>query len=150
METNNSDSNTTANPSDDARTSVGDLREMVRQFVDEREWEKYHAPKNISMALAVEAAELMECFQWMEVERSRSIGQDPERMQAVREEVADVVCYALALCNELQIDLTTAMRQKMVKNREKYPIAVARETDFALEQSLESDRDAEGREQHDS
>ncbi len=124
-----------AGSSHDPHTSVGELREMVRQFVGERDWEKYHAPKNISMALAVEAAELMECFQWVEVARSRGISEDPERFQAAREELADVVCYAFALCNELDIDLTSAMREKMVKNRKKYPVSVAKTTDFAMEKS---------------
>jgi dCTP diphosphatase len=114
----------------DSSTSVAELRQMVREFVDERNWERFHAPKNISMALAVEAAELMEHFQWMEVGRSREIGDDPERLQAVREEIADVVCYAMALCNELELDLAAAMRDKMVKNRAKYPVEEARETDF--------------------
>ncbi len=117
----------------DSNTSVAELRQMVREFVDERNWDRFHAPKNISMALAVEAAELMEHFQWMEVGRSREIGEDPERLQGVREEIADVVCYALALCNELDLDLAAAMRDKMVKNRAKYPVEEARKTDFGME-----------------
>ncbi|MEO1971383.1 MAG: nucleotide pyrophosphohydrolase, partial [Pirellulaceae bacterium] len=78
--------------SNDANTTVDELRQMVRKFVSERNWERFHAPKNISMALAIEASELMEHFQWMEIERSRSIAEEPELMQAVREEIADVVC----------------------------------------------------------
>jgi NTP pyrophosphatase (non-canonical NTP hydrolase) len=117
----------------DSKTSVGELRQMVHEFVDERDWERFHAPKNISMALAVEAAELMEHFQWMEVGRSREIGENPERLQAVAEEIADVVCYAMALCNELNLDLATAMRDKMVKNRLKYPVEEARNADFGMD-----------------
>jgi NTP pyrophosphatase (non-canonical NTP hydrolase) len=113
--------------SNDANTTVDELRQMVRKFVSERNWERFHAPKNISMALAIEASELMEHFQWMEIERSRSIAEEPELMQAVREEIADVVCYAMAMCNELDVDLASCMREKMVKNRQKYPLDQADE-----------------------
>ena len=85
----------------DSSTSVADLREIVREFVDERDWEKFHAPKNISMAMAVEAAELMEHFQWISVEDSRAIGTDEAKLAAVGEELADVLCYGLALANTL-------------------------------------------------
>ena len=73
------------------------------------------------MALAIEAAELMELFQWISVEQSRNIADDAGKLQQVQEELADVVCYALALANELDIDISTALEAKMVKNRAKYP-----------------------------
>ncbi|MCA9118552.1 MAG: nucleotide pyrophosphohydrolase [Planctomycetaceae bacterium] len=94
---------------------------MVRRFVDDRDWQQFHAPKNLSMALSIEAAELMEHFQWLTVESSRALRHNSDRLQAVAEELADVVCYALALANELDIDLTEAMKTKMRKNQEKYP-----------------------------
>jgi len=104
----------------DATTSVGQLREMVGSFVAERDWRQFHAPKNISMALAVEAAELMEHFQWITVEASREdLG--AEKKAAIGEEIADVVCYAMALSNEMGFDLATLMREKMKKNIRKYP-----------------------------
>lgn len=106
----------------DRITTVGQLRAMVRRFVDDRDWQQFHAPKNLSMALSIEAAELMEHFQWLTVEHSRALRHDPDRLHAVTEELADVVCYALALANELDIDLTEAMRSKMRKNEEKYPV----------------------------
>jgi NTP pyrophosphatase (non-canonical NTP hydrolase) len=96
--------------------------------VDEREWEKFHAPKNVSMAMAVEVAELMEHFQWISVEESRSIGDDAEKLEAVGEELADVLCYGLALANTLGLDVTETMQKKMVKNRAKYPIEKYRGT----------------------
>ncbi len=105
----------------DAAATVASLREMVRVFVAERQWEQFHAPKNISMALAIEAAELMEHFQWLTVAQSRAIRDDDERRVAVGEELADVVCYALALANELDLDLTATLHAKMEKNRIKYP-----------------------------
>ena len=110
----------------DRITTVGQLRAMVRRFVDDRDWQQFHAPKNLSMALSIEAAELMEHFQWLSVEQSRSIRYDTKRLDAVTEELADVVCYALALANELDIDLTEAMRSKMRKNEAKYPVETYR------------------------
>ena len=106
----------------DSSTSVADLRKIVREFVDERDWEKFHAPKNISMAMAIEAAELMEHFQWISVEDSRAIGTDEAKLAAVGEELADVLCYGLALANTLGIDVSETMRKKMEKNRAKYPV----------------------------
>ncbi len=73
------------------------------------------------MALAIEAAELMEHFQWLTPEQSLAVADQPDRLAPVAEELADVVCYALALANELNLDLSTAMRDKMVKNELKYP-----------------------------
>jgi NTP pyrophosphatase (non-canonical NTP hydrolase) len=75
------------------------------------------------MALAIEAAELMEHFQWIDVAESRAVGADAVKRAAAGEELADVLCYALALANELGLDVATAMREKMVKNRRKYPAA---------------------------
>ena len=99
-----------------------DLREMVRQFVDERDWETFHAPKNVSMAMAVEVAELMEHFQWLTIDESRAIPIDAEKLQEVGEELADILCYGMALANTLGIDISETMRQKMEKNRRKYPV----------------------------
>jgi len=110
-------------PNSDHETTVQSLREMVRQFVDERDWQQFHAPKNLSMALAIEAAELMEHFQWITPDESRDIANQPDRLSAVAEELADVLCYAMAIANELDIDFATAMQDKMVKNRQKYPTA---------------------------
>ncbi len=106
----------------DRITTVAPLRAMVQRFVDDRDWRQFHSPKNLSMALSIEAAEFMEHFQWLTIDESRTIRQDAERLHAVTEELADVVCYALALANELDVDLTEAMRAKMRKNEEKYPV----------------------------
>lgn len=105
----------------DTTTTIAELRKLVREFVEERDWRQFHAPKNISMALAIEAAELMEHFQWLTLEASRAVRDDDTIKQAVAEELADVVCYALAMANELELDLSNAMQQKMIKNCEKYP-----------------------------
>jgi NTP pyrophosphatase (non-canonical NTP hydrolase) len=105
----------------DQTTSLAQLRETVRQFVAERDWQQFHSPKNLSMALAIEAAELMEHFQWLTIEASRELPHDPPRREAVGEELADVFCYLLALANELELDLSSTLQRKMHKNAEKYP-----------------------------
>ena len=111
--------NTSTNISDDSATSVAALRAMVRQFVDQRDWSKFHSPKNISMALAIEAAELMEHFQWIDGAESRT--PDSQKKVEIGEELADVLCYAMAIANELDIDIASTMSRKMELNRLKYP-----------------------------
>ncbi len=116
---------TNADPTtNDQSTTIADLKQIVAQFVGERDWQQFHSPKNISMALAIEAAELMEHFQWISMQESRQVPQDPEKLNAVAEEVSDVLCYLLAMSNELGIDLSDSLTRKMVKNRQKYPADV--------------------------
>jgi NTP pyrophosphatase (non-canonical NTP hydrolase) len=105
----------------DSTTTVAELRRLIADFVAERDWSQFHAPKNVSMALAIEAAELMEHFQWLTPEASRDLADDPEKLAAVAEELADVVGYSFALANELGLDVSSSIRAKMVKNAEKYP-----------------------------
>ncbi len=105
----------------DEQTTLAELRRLMAEFVREREWEKYHAPKNLAMSLAIEAAELMEHFQWLTVEESREMVGRPEAMAPVAEELADVMCYLLAFSNATGIDISSAVRAKMVRNAEKYP-----------------------------
>ncbi len=105
----------------DPTTTVAALKRLVGDFVDQRDWHRFHAPKNLAMSLAIEAAELMEHFQWISADESRRIADDADRLAAVGEELADVLCYALAMANELGLDLSTAIRQKIAKNEQKYP-----------------------------
>lgn len=107
----------------DQETTVEQLRELVRAFVLERDWRQFHTPKNLSMSLAIEAAELMEHFQWLTADESRALAEQPDKLAEVGEELADVLCYALALANELGLDVSQAVRDKMVKNAVKYPAA---------------------------
>jgi NTP pyrophosphatase (non-canonical NTP hydrolase) len=106
----------------DAETTVAELRELIRNFVEARDWRQFHAPKNLAMSLAIEAAELMEHFQWISAEESREIADDPAELAEVSDELADVLCYALAMANQLNLDISTAIRGKMIKNEEKYPV----------------------------
>jgi len=108
-------------PNSDGTTTVAELRQLVADFVAERDWSQFHSPKNVSMALAIEAAELMEHFQWITTEASRRIADDPAKLAAVAEEIADVVGYSMALANELGLDLSSTIRAKMIKNAQKYP-----------------------------
>ena len=105
----------------DSTTTVAELRQIIADFVAERDWSQFHAPKNVSMALAIEAAELMEHFQWLTTEASRELPNDSAKLAEVAEELADVIGYSFALANELGIDVSEAIRAKMVKNAEKYP-----------------------------
>ena len=106
----------------DQTTTVHELRSQVAEFVAARQWEPFHTPKNLSMSLAIEAAELMEHFQWISGEAADQVLQQPENLQAIGEELADVICYALALANRLQIDVSTTLAAKMQKNASKYPV----------------------------
>ncbi len=103
----------------DDSTTVADLRAMVLNFVQERDWQQFHAPKNLSMAMAIETSELMEHFQWLDTEASRHPPAD--KMIDIGEELADVLCYAMAIANELDIDIASTMARKMELNRKKYP-----------------------------
>ena len=106
----------------DTQTSVKTLREEVREFVKERDWEKYHSPKSLSMSIAIEAAEIMEHFQWYGTEESRALVKDEAMRTLVAEEVADVIIYCLALANQAEFDISTAVRSKLESGRHRYPI----------------------------
>jgi NTP pyrophosphatase (non-canonical NTP hydrolase) len=95
------------------------LRAVVRQFAEERDWDQFHTPKNLSAALCVEAAELLEHFQWLERGDAAELG--PARLEQVRHEMADVLVYLVRLADKLDVDLRAAVRDKMVLNRAKYP-----------------------------
>jgi NTP pyrophosphatase (non-canonical NTP hydrolase) len=108
-------------PTDDSTATLAQLQDRVRGFVRERHWEQFHTPKNLAMALAIEAAELMEHFQWLTPEASIAVADDAEKRAAAGEELADVFCYVLALAEELKLDLATTFFAKMLKNEQKYP-----------------------------
>jgi dCTP diphosphatase len=111
---------------DDKTATLSGLKEQVLDFARERDWEQFHSPKNLSMALAAEAAELMEPFLWMQSEESCDLDAKPGLRQQVEEEVADVVIYALEFANIAKIDLATAIAKKLEQNAAKYPVEKAR------------------------
>jgi len=102
-----------------ADSDLARLRALVRTFVDERDWDQFHTPKNLACALSVEAAELLEHFQWLQHGRIEELGAD--KLVQVRHEMADVLVYLVRLADKLEVDLFAAVQEKMVLNREKYP-----------------------------
>jgi NTP pyrophosphatase (non-canonical NTP hydrolase) len=104
--------------------TIDDLTQALRHFADERDWARFHAPKNLAAALVVEAAELLEPFQWLSEADSRSL--PPEKLQAVSDEMADVLLYLVQLSSALKVDLLAAARDKLARNALKYPVDRAR------------------------
>jgi NTP pyrophosphatase (non-canonical NTP hydrolase) len=108
-------------PSDKVVT-IETLKQMMKEFVRERDWEKYHTPKNLAASVSVEAAELLELFQWLTPEESTTWPINDLRFrQAVGEELADVLMYLISLANTLGLDVAQTVTAKMAKNRSKYP-----------------------------
>lgn len=110
----------------DATTTVAVLKAQVLEFARERDWEQFHAPKNLSMALAAEAGELMEHFLWATPDESRAIAKDPVKRAKIAEELADVVIYALEFANATGLDVAGAIDSKMAANAKKYPVEKAK------------------------
>ncbi|HEY5078384.1 MAG TPA: nucleotide pyrophosphohydrolase [Opitutaceae bacterium] len=106
----------------DSSTTVAQLKERVLAFARERDWEQFHSPKNLSMALAAEAAELMEHFLWATPEESRRVAADPAKRARIAEELADIVIYALEFANSTELDLAAAIGAKIEANALKYPV----------------------------
>jgi len=104
-------------------TDIEFLMQSLRDFASERNWGKFHSPKNLASALAVEAAELLEHFQWMTEEQSRHPSH--EKTAEIGAEAADVFLYLLQVCDKLDIDLIKAARQKLLVNAQKYPVEKA-------------------------
>ena len=100
------------------------LREQLRDFAVARDWDQFHSPKNLAMALSAEAGELLETFQWLTEEQSRRPA--PEALAAASDEVADVLLYLVRLADKLGIDLIAAANRKLVANAAKYPVDKAR------------------------
>jgi len=100
------------------------LQRKLAEFSAERDWDQFHSPKNLAMALTAEAGELLEIFQWLSEEESSDLS--PAQRQAAEHELADVLIYLLRLADRLNIDLDAAVAVKMQINAEKYPVALAR------------------------
>ena len=100
------------------------LRDALREFAAERDWDKFHSPKNLASALSVEAAELLERFQWLTEDESRSL--PPAELARVREEMADVLNYLVRLADKLEVNLLDAAREKIKLNAQKYPVEKSR------------------------
>lgn len=103
---------------------MNELKKLLINFREERDWAKFHSPKNLSMALSVEASELVEIFQWMTEEESMNL--DAQKLGKAEEEIGDIMAYLLFICDRLGIDPIEAAKRKMVKNKEKYPVELSK------------------------
>lgn len=101
--------------------SLDDLAQLLRQFAQARDWEKYHTPKNLAMALAGEVGELVACFQWLTPDESVLAMEDPASGAAIESELADVLQYLIRLADVLGVDLTEAVRKKAAINETRFP-----------------------------
>ncbi len=109
-----------------APDSLAQLSQRLRDFAAERDWQPFHAPKNLASALIVEAGELLEHFQWLTEDQSRALAQAGPAKDAVAAEMADVLLYLVQLASALEVDLLDAAARKMVVNAVKYPVEKAR------------------------
>jgi NTP pyrophosphatase (non-canonical NTP hydrolase) len=109
----------------DDTTPVAALKDIARRFAAARNWEPYHSPKNLVMALACEVAELMEPFRWLTADESRAALADPATREAVADELSDVTYLVMLVSLHTGIDITDAVRAKMAKNEQKYPAPAA-------------------------
>ncbi|MDP6734958.1 MAG: nucleotide pyrophosphohydrolase [Nitrospinaceae bacterium] len=110
----------------DDTTTVQDLKTAVDNFVDDRDWAQFHSPKNLSMALTVEASELMDLFKWKTTEEAQEEMKD-QLLEDATDELADIMIYAIAFANRNEIDISIAVKRKIDKNIEKYPAEKFRE-----------------------
>jgi dCTP diphosphatase len=110
----------------DSVTTLAELKNRLLAFVRERDWEQFHSPKNLSMALAAESGELMEHFLWATPEQSLVVANDPAKRGKIADELADVVIYALEFANITGLDVAAAIEAKMASNAKKYPVEKAR------------------------
>lgn len=110
----------------DSATTIADLKARVLAFARERDWEQFHAPKNLSMALAAEAGELMEHFLWATPEQSQAVVRDAAKRRKIEDELADVVIYSLEFANITGMDVAAAIERKMAENAKKYPVEKSR------------------------
>ena len=104
--------------------NISEIQNQLKKFAIERDWEQFHTPKNLAMALSVEASELVEIFQWLNVEESNS--PDQSQIEKVNNEVADIAMYLLRFCSVLGIDLEKVIESKLERNAEKYPVNLSK------------------------
>ena len=105
----------------DADTTIAALRRELAAFMDERDWQQFHTPSNLSQAIAIEAAELMEVFLWLSDEEEAALLEEEAQRSAVIDELADVLVYSLTLADALDIDVSEAVRDKMARNARRFP-----------------------------
>ncbi|MBI4848016.1 MAG: nucleotide pyrophosphohydrolase [Nitrospirae bacterium] len=107
--------------------NFSDIQQKLRKFAEDRNWDQFHSPKNLSMALAAEAAELLEIFQWLTEEQSKNIVNSEKEITQVKEEIADVFIYLVRLADKLNIDIEKEVLAKIALNEKKYPIDLSKD-----------------------
>jgi NTP pyrophosphatase (non-canonical NTP hydrolase) len=110
----------------DSATTISELKAKILAFARERDWEQFHSPKNLSMALAAESGELMEHFLWASTDQSSRVAADPAKRTKIAEELADIVIYALEFANVTGLDVSAAIEAKIATNAKKYPVEKAK------------------------
>ncbi|MBT5908877.1 MAG: nucleotide pyrophosphohydrolase [Opitutae bacterium] len=108
------------------KATITELIAAIRTFAQDRDWEQFHAPKNLSMALAAEAGELMEHFLWCDVEKSQKFCDDPVKKTEISDELADILIYAFRFADVACIDPVVAINEKMQRNKDRYPVEKAK------------------------
>ena len=106
----------------DQKTTVADIKNRISRFNQERDWEQYHQPKDLIMALQEELGELSRCYLWVSEQEIKNIHKDPKKMSAIKEEMADVFIYLIALANTTGVDISEIINTKIDKNEQKYPV----------------------------
>jgi len=110
----------------DNETTVGSVRRAVHDFVDARNWYRFHTPKNLAMSIAIETAELMEHFQWLTTEESIALVENDAARAEIADELADVLIYAFSFANSTGIDISAAVFRKLDRNQTRFPIDIGR------------------------
>jgi NTP pyrophosphatase (non-canonical NTP hydrolase) len=110
----------------DRDTKIEDIKNIVRQFCEERDWDQFHGIKDLAIGAATESAELLEIFRFKSEEQIKTLLNDPQQRQAIADELADVLFFVLRIAQKFDFDMSTAVDQKMKKNRQKYPIEKAK------------------------
>ena len=105
--------------------NIKNIQKQLSDFADERDWDQFHNPKNLAMALSVESSELVEIFQWLTPEQAESIMSSSES-EHVKEELADVMIYLIRMADKLNVDLENAVTDKIVKNGKRYPVSLSK------------------------
>ncbi|HBA60903.1 MAG TPA: NTP pyrophosphohydrolase [Elusimicrobia bacterium] len=112
----------------DKTTQLSELKTLVGKFIRERDWEQFHSPKNLSMSISIEAAELMEIFQWYGTKEAAQLLKKPKKAEHIKEELADILIYLISFCNLYKIDMTEIVVDKLLKNKARFPVKRVRGT----------------------
>jgi NTP pyrophosphatase (non-canonical NTP hydrolase) len=108
------------------KVTLQEIKNKIKSFVKERDWEQYHSPKNLSMSIAIEAAELMEHFQWTTNDHARKLLRDKRKREEIEDELADIAIFILDFCNAFQIDIEQCILRKLEKSKIKYPASIVK------------------------